>query len=106
MDAGSYYKRKMLNKLFGPSIYLLVLDLFLDNPEKFMNLREIARRVDKNPGSISRVIPRLLEEEFLKKVEVGKVMYAYHLDREDDLVQLLIDFRKRLEKLYKDKFNE
>jgi DNA-binding transcriptional ArsR family regulator len=96
----------MLNKLFGTSIYLLVLDLFLDNPEKFMNLREIARRVDKNPGSISRVIPRLLEEELLKKVEVGKVMYAYHLNREDDLVQLLIDFRKRLEKLYKDKFNE
>lgn len=96
----------MLNKLFGTSIYLLVLDLFLDNPEKFMNLREIARRVDKNPGSISRVIPRLLEEEFLKKVEVGKVMYAYHLNREADVVQLLIDFHKQLEKLNKDKFNE
>lgn len=96
----------MLNKLFGTSIYLLVLDLFLDNPEKYMNLREIARRVDKNPGSISRVIPRLLEEEFIIKVEVGKVMYAYHLNREDELVQLLIDFRKRLEKLYINKFNE
>ena len=96
----------MLNKLFGTSIYLLVLDLFLDNPEKFMNLREIARRVDKNPGSISRVIPRLLEEELIKRVEVGKVMYAYHLNGEDDLVQLLIDFRKRLDKLYEDKYSE
>ena len=87
-------------------MHLLILDLFLDNPEKYMNLREIARRVEKNPGSISRVIPRLLEEGFLMRVEVGKVMYAYHLNREDDLVQLLIDFRKQLENLNKNKSNE
>jgi hypothetical protein len=86
----------MFNELFGPSIYLLVLDLFLDKPEEFINLREIARRVDKNPGSISRVIPRLVEERLLEQVQVGKTIYAYRLNSGNSLVQVLIDFRKKL----------
>ena len=56
----------MFNEVFGPSIYLLILDNFLDNPEEFVNLREIARSIDKNPGSVSRVIPRLVEEKYVR----------------------------------------
>jgi len=89
----------MFNKLFGPSIYLLVLDMFLDNPDEFMNLREVARLVDKNPGSISRIIPRLVEEGFLQQIQVGKTIYAYHLNTDNELVQLLIEFRKKLQEL-------
>ena len=93
----------MFNKLFGPSIRLLVLDLFLENPESLMNLREIARRVNKNPGSVSRVMPRLIKEGFLEQHKVGKVIYAYRLNTENELVKLLIDFREKLLQLYKSK---
>lgn len=89
----------MLNELFGPSIHLLVLDLFLRNPEKLMNLREIARMVEKNPGSISRVVPRLVENGFLQQVKVGKVMYAYHLNTQNEIVKLLMDFCMKLQKI-------
>ncbi|RLI03808.1 hypothetical protein DRO38_02325 [Candidatus Bathyarchaeota archaeon] len=93
----------MFNELFGPSIRLLVLDLFLENPGSLMNLREIARRVNKNPGSVSRVIPRLVKEGFLKQHKVGKVIYAYSLNTENELVKLLIDFHEKLLQLYKSK---
>jgi len=92
----------MFNELFGPSIRLLVLDCFLENPEKLMNLREVARMVGKNPGSISRVMPRLLKEGFLEQHKVGKVTYAYRLNTENEVVRLLIDFRKKLQ-IYKSK---
>jgi len=96
---GACSESGMFNRLFGPSIYLLILDMFLDNPDELTNLREIARRVDKNPGSISRVIPRLVEEGFLEQIQVGRVVVAYRLNTENELVRLLLDFREKLQKL-------
>jgi len=88
----------MLSEIFGPSIYLLVLDLFLENPEDLMNLREIARRVEKNPGSISPVMPILVERGLVKGTKVGKVMVVYQLNTESEVVNLLMDFWKKLHK--------
>ncbi|RLG41756.1 MAG: hypothetical protein DRO05_03035 [Thermoproteota archaeon] len=86
----------MFNELFGPSIYLLVLDFFLENPEEMFNVREIARRVKKNPGSISRVMPLLVERGLVKQVKIGKAVRAYRLNVESELVQVLIEFQRRL----------
>ena len=69
---------------------------YQNNPEKIMNLREIARMVDKNPGSISRVIPILVENGFVQQFKVGKVMYAYHLNSENKIVKIIIDFREKI----------
>ena len=91
----------MLNELLGPSVRLLVLDMFLENPERLVNLREVARMVDKNPGSVSRVMPRLLRDGLLRQVKVGKVMYAYSLNAESEVVQLLIEFRHKLQEVEK-----
>jgi len=89
----------MFSWLFGPSIYLLILDMFLDNPTEFINLREISRRVDKNPGSISRVLPRLVERGFLEQIQVGKATYAYRLNTVDPLVRILQESREKLQEL-------
>ncbi len=86
----------MFNKLFGPSINLLILDMFLANPDKYMNVREVARMVDKNPGSISRVLPQLVEQGLLKQVKVGKNIYAYHLNSGSRTVALLVEFNAKL----------
>jgi DNA-binding IclR family transcriptional regulator len=86
----------MLNELFGPSIHLLVLDMFLENPTKLMNLRAIARKTGKNPGSISRVLPILLKNNFLNQIEVGKSRSVYCLKTENQIVQLIMEFCEKL----------
>ncbi len=85
----------MFNQTFGPSIYLLILDYFLNNPEQLVNLREIARSVEKNPGSISRVVPRLVEEGIVEQIPVGN-MFVFRLNTNDKLVKVLLEFRDRL----------
>ena len=89
----------MFNDLFGPSINLLILDMFMENPDKYMNIREIARMVDKNPGSISRAVPQLVEQDLLEQVRVGKNIYAYHLNTDSELVELLKNFHLKLREL-------
>ncbi len=86
----------MLNDLFGPSIRLQVLDLFLEHPNDMMNLREIARRIEKNPGSVSRVMHRLVNQEFLTQSKIGKVTHAYKLNTEGQIVSLIIELNYKL----------
>ncbi len=88
-----------LNKLFGPSIRLLVLELFIENPDRLMNLREVARLLEKNPGSVARVLPRLVEDGLVEQIRVGKNIYAYRLNRENEVVKLLLEFHSRLKQL-------
>ena len=91
--------RETLNTIFGPSIFLLVLDLFVNNPDDLMNLREIARRVDKNPGSVSPIMPRLVERGMLTQTKIGKVSYAYQLNSNNEVVQLIFEFNNKLQEL-------
>ncbi len=88
----------LLNSLLGPSIFLLVLDLFLECPCQWMNLREIGRRINKNPGSVSTVIKTLLEREFVTDCKVGKVSVVYQLNYENEKVQALMALRNTLKK--------
>jgi len=91
----------LLNELLGPSIFLLVLDMFLEYPGQWMNLREIARRVNKNPGSISPVVPTLLERGFITDCKVGKVSVVYQLNCDNEKVRALMTFRKTLKKTHR-----
>jgi hypothetical protein len=88
----------MFNQVFGPSIYLLILDYFLNNPNQLVNLREIARSIGKNPGSVSRVVPRLIEEEYVEQIPVGN-MYVFKLNENNNIVKVLLEFRGRLEEV-------
>lgn len=87
-----------LNDLLGPSIFLLVLDMFIDNPDQYMNLREIARRVDKNPGSISPIMPELLARGMVTGCKVGKVSVVYQLNTENPQVAALMELRRKLKR--------
>ena len=87
-----------LNKLLGPSIFLLILDLFLEQPDQMMNLREIARQVNKNPGSISPVMPRLLEKKLLQGCKVGKVTIILQLNHNNQKIKTLQEILKLLKK--------
>lgn len=89
----------MLNRLFGPSIHLLILDWFIKNPEELLNLTSIAKKIDKNPGSVSRVIPMLVENMFLEQIKVGETMNVYRLNTENEIVQLIMEFCEKLKKI-------
>jgi predicted transcriptional regulator len=73
--------------------------MFLENPEKIMNLREISRMINKNPGSVSRVISKLVKNGFLKQTKIGKVTYVYSLNIENEKVKLIIEFYNKLKKI-------
>jgi predicted transcriptional regulator len=91
----------VVNDLLGPSVTLLVLDMFLENPCQWMNLREIARRVNKNPGSVSHAIKRLLEKGLIMDCKVGMVSVVYELNYNDEKVQALLNLRKTLKNISK-----
>jgi DNA-binding IclR family transcriptional regulator len=88
----------VLNETLGPSIFLLVLDILLEYPNQWMNLREIARRVDKNPGSVSPVMPTLLERGLVTDCKIGKVSVAYKLNTENEKAKALMSLRNALKK--------
>ena len=85
-----------LSDLLGPSIFLLVLDMMLGDPCQWMNLREIARRVGKNPGSISPVMPELVGRGLVEDCKVGKVSVVYRLRTDDPRVQALMRLKESL----------
>ena len=91
----------LLNELLGPSIFLLVLDMFLEYPCQWMNLREIARRVNKNPGSISPVIRGFVEKGLVTDCKVGKVSVVYQLNCDNEKVRALMTFRNTLKKTHR-----
>ena len=88
---------KRLNELHGPSKYLIVLDLFLQNSEDFMNLREIARRIDKNPASVMKVLPSLVNRNYISRTKIGAKVVAYRLNKDNKKVKLLLELLQKLE---------
>ena len=86
-----------LNDLFGPSKYLIVLDLFLQNPEDFMNLREVARRIKKNPASVMKVLPILVDRNYISLTRIGAKVVAYRLNKDNKIVKLLVEFLQQLD---------
>jgi len=87
---------KNLDEMLGPSKYLKTLDLFLQNPEEFMNLREIARRLDKNPGSVSQILPVLVDKNYITHTKIGKKIVAYKLNNNNKTIKQLQQFLKNL----------
>ena len=88
---------KNLDELLGPSKYLKTLDLFLQNPEEFMNLREIARRLDKNPGSVTQILPVLVEKNYITHTKIGTKIVAYKLNCANKTIKQLQKLLQHLE---------
>jgi Mn-dependent DtxR family transcriptional regulator len=87
---------KNLDEMLGPSKYLKTLDLFLQNPQEFMNLREIARRLDKNPGSVSQILPVLVDKNYITHTKIGKKIIAYKLNNENKTIKKLQQLLKNI----------
>jgi DNA-binding IclR family transcriptional regulator len=88
---------KNLDELLGPSKYLKALDLFLQNPEELMNLREIARRLDKNPGSVTQILPVLVNKNYITHTKIGTKIVAYQLNNANKTIKQLQKLLQHLE---------
>ena len=86
-----------LDELLGPCRYLKALDLFLQNPEELMNLREIARRLNKNPGTITPILPTLLGRNYITGTKIGTNIVAYKLNSNNKVVKQLQKLLKQAE---------
>ena len=82
--------------LLGPSVFLKILDLFLEHPDEHMNMRAISRRIKKNPGSVHPILPKLVEKKILMAIQVSAVSYVYSLNKESEYVKILLEFFGRL----------
>jgi len=48
---------------------------------------------------VARVLPRLVEDGLVEQIRVGKNIYAYRLNQENEVVKLLLEFHSRLKRL-------
>jgi len=90
--------RSILNQYLGPSIYLLILDLFLENPDNVFNLTEISKRLDKNPGSVHPVLPKLVERRLIKTQKLGKKTILYSLNKDNEFIKAFYKIMNELRK--------
>ncbi|MHA1409900.1 MAG: helix-turn-helix domain-containing protein [Candidatus Odinarchaeia archaeon] len=87
-----------MNQYLGPSIYLLILDLFLENPDNVFNLTEISKRLDKNPGSVHPVLPKLVERRLIKTQKLGKKTILYSLNKDNEFIKAFYKIMNELRK--------
>jgi DNA-binding IclR family transcriptional regulator len=86
-----------LDELLGPSKYLKTLDLFLQNPEELMNLREIARRLGKNPGSVTQILPVLVDKNYITHTKIGTKIVAYKLNNDNKTIKHIQQLLQQIE---------
>ena len=85
-----------LARIFGTSNTVDVLELFLMYQNEYMNLSEIAKRLDKTPGSIVHVLPYLVENGVLISIPVSRSREVYRINKENPIVAHLIDFYHKI----------
>lgn len=81
-----------LTYIFGPSAKIDVLHCFLENPDQHMNLADLAKRVDKTPGGIYHVMPKLVDNHLIKEVPISRHRKVYKLNTENQITVNLLDF--------------
>ncbi len=82
----------MLEKIFGKSAQLTVLEYLLRNQGKTTYLSGIAEEAGLSHSSVSRVLEPLIEIGVVKEERIGKMIRTFTLNEESELAQNLISF--------------
>jgi len=86
----------MLEKVFGKSAQLTVLEYLLKNQGKTTYLSGIAEETGLSHSSVSRVMEPLIEIGVVKEERVGKMIRIFTLNEESELTQNVISFYKNM----------
>lgn len=84
----------MLEKVFGKSAQLTVLEYLLRNQGKTTYLSGISEDTGLSHSSVSRVIAPLTEIGVVKEERIGKMIRTFTLNEESELTKYLISFYK------------
>ncbi len=79
-----------LEKIFGKTAQLTVLEFLLNNKDNDTYLSGIAYETGLSHSTVSRVIEPLLEQEIIKERSLGKQIRVFRLNQENELTKYLI----------------
>jgi len=88
-----------LEKAFGRTAQMIVLENLIKNRSTFTYLSGIAEETGLSHSSVSRVIEPLLAIEIITEKKVGKQIRTFTLDEGNPVTQLLLKFHGDLSEL-------
>ncbi|MHC1575200.1 MAG: MarR family transcriptional regulator [Candidatus Methanogasteraceae archaeon] len=94
-----------LEKVFGRTAQMIVLENLIKNRGTFTYLSGIAEETGLSHSSVSRVIEPLLAIKIITEKKVGKQIRTFTLDEENPLTTFLLDTYDELAKLLPDDDN-
>jgi DNA-binding transcriptional ArsR family regulator len=85
-----------LEKIFGRTAQMIVLEYLLDNKDNDTYLSGIAAETGLSHSTVSRVIEPLLDIEIIKEKPLGKQIRVFRLNQESELTKYLLKFNYEL----------
>ena len=91
-----------LEKLFGKTAQLTVLEYLMQNKGEINYLSGIAHGTGLYHSSVARVIGPLLENNIIVERKIGKQIRSFTLNEENKATQLLMTFYEELKPVLND----
>ncbi len=91
-----------LEKIFGKTAQLTVLEYLLDNKDNDTYLSGIASETGLSHSTVSRVIEPLLAIDIIKETPLGKQIRVFKLNQQSELTKYLIKFKDDLKHMLND----
>jgi len=88
-----------LEKIFGKTAQLVVLEYLLDNKDNDTYLSGIAAETGLSHSTVSRVIEPLLDIDIIKEKPLGKQIRVFRLNKENELTKYLLKINDDLKHL-------
>jgi len=88
--------RSFLERIFGKTAQLTVLEYLLDNKDDETYLSGIAAETGLSHSTVSRVIEPLLDIEIIKETPLGKQIRIFKLNQENEITKYLLKFKEGL----------
>jgi len=85
-----------LEKLFGKTAQLTVLEYLMKNKGEINYLSGIAQATGLYHSSVARVIEPLLQNDIVIEKKIGKQIRSFYLNEEHEAAKLLIKFYDEL----------
>jgi|GEM_PF-1184379 len=88
-----------LEKIFGKTAQLVVLEYLLDNKDNDTYLSGIAAETGLSHSTVSRVIEPLLEIKIIHETPLGKQIRVFRLNKENELTKYLLKINNDLKNM-------
>jgi len=88
-----------LEKIFGKTAQLVVLEYLLDNKDNDTYLSGIAAQTGLSHSTVSRVIEPLLEIKIIYEIPLGKQIRVFRLNKDNELTKYLLKINNDLKNM-------